>query len=73
MVERNAEYELARNSAWAIATLSNGGSSGNSRLADLPHRIEGYDISHPGCKGSASQVVFIDGNPASKTALSYKI
>jgi len=37
---------------------------GNFDLPDLPRRIEGYDISHPGCKAAASQVVFIDGNPA---------
>jgi excinuclease ABC subunit C len=47
MVERNAEYELARTQRFAdrnnqamldLAQILD--------LPDLPHRIEGYDISH---------------------------
>jgi excinuclease ABC subunit C len=43
-------------------------------LPDLPHRIEGYDISHiQGSDAVASQVVFIDGLPAKQHYRHYKI
>ena len=66
MVERNAGFELARTQRFAdrnnqamldLATVLD--------LPDLPHRIEGYDISHiQGSDAVASQVVFVDGLPA---------
>ncbi|MGA7934151.1 MAG: excinuclease ABC subunit UvrC [Kovacikia sp.] len=75
MVERNAEYELARNQRFAdrnnqamqdLAELLD--------LPDLPHRIEGYDISHvQGSDAVASQVVFVDGIPAKQHYRHYKI
>jgi excinuclease ABC subunit C len=75
MVERNAGYELARTQRFAdrnnqalldLATLLD--------LSDLPHRIEGYDISHiQGSDAVASQVVFIDGIPAKQHYRHYKI
>lgn len=75
MVERNAEYELARTQRSADrnaqATLD---------LADIldlpepPRRIEGYDISHiQGSDAVASQVVFVDGLPAKQHYRHYKI
>lgn len=75
MVERNAEYELARTqrlgdrNAQAMEDLA-----AILDLPDLPHRIEGYDISHiQGANAVASQVVFIDGNPAKQHYRHYKI
>ena len=75
MVERNAEYELAR-----TQRLSDRNEQAMQDLAaildlpDLPHRIEGYDISHiQGANAVASQVVFIDGNPAKQHYRHYKI
>lgn len=75
MVERNAGYELARTQRFAdrnnqamldLATILD--------LPDLPHRIEGYDISHiQGSDAVASQVVFIDGLPAKQHYRHYKI
>lgn len=75
MVERNAGYELARTQRFAdrnnqamldLATVLD--------LPDLPHRIEGYDISHiQGSDAVASQVVFIDGLPAKQHYRHYKI
>jgi excinuclease ABC subunit C len=75
MVERNAEYELARTRRFAdrnaqamqdLAELLD--------LPDLPRRIEGYDISHiQGSDAVASQVVFIDGLPAKQHYRHYKI
>ncbi|MDX1976292.1 MAG: excinuclease ABC subunit UvrC [Pseudanabaenaceae cyanobacterium bins.68] len=75
MVERNAQYELARiqklsdrnhQSLVALADLLH--------LPDLPGRIEGYDISHiQGSDAVASQVVFIDGLPAKQHYRHYKI
>jgi excinuclease ABC subunit C len=75
MVERNAGYELARTQRFAernnqamldLADLLD--------LPDLPHRIEGYDISHiQGSDAVASQVVFIDGLPAKQHYRHYKI
>jgi len=75
MVERNAQYELTRmqrlgdRNAQAIEDLAT-----ILDLPDLPHRIEGYDISHiQGANAVASQVVFIDGNPAKQHYRHYKI
>jgi excinuclease ABC subunit C len=75
MVERNAGYELARTQRFAdrnnramldLADLLD--------LPDLPHRIEGYDISHiQGADAVASQVVFVDGLPAKQHYRHYKI
>ncbi len=75
MVERNAGYELARTQRFAdrnnqamldLADILD--------LPDLPHRIEGYDISHiQGSDAVASQVVFIDGLPAKQHYRHYKI
>lgn len=75
MVERNAEYELARTQRFAdrnqqamldLAEVLD--------LPDLPRRIEGYDISHiQGSDAVASQVVFVDGMPAKQHYRHYKI
>jgi excinuclease ABC subunit C len=75
MVERNAGYELARTQRFAdrnaqalqdLAELLD--------LPDIPHRIEGYDISHiQGSDAVASQVVFVDGMPAKQHYRHYKI
>ena len=75
MVERNAEYELAR-----MQRLSDRNSQAMQDLAEIldlpevPHRIEGYDISHiQGSDAVASRVVFIDGLPANQHYRHYKI
>ncbi|WP_414527740.1 excinuclease ABC subunit UvrC [Nodularia chucula] len=75
MVERNAEYELQRmqklsdRNHEALQDLTN-----ILDLPDLPHRIEGYDISHiQGSNAVASQVVFIDGLPGKQHYRHYKI
>ncbi|WP_338430871.1 excinuclease ABC subunit UvrC [Synechococcus elongatus] len=75
MVERNAEYELARTQqsaerhAAALIDLAD-----LLDLPELPRRIEGYDISHiQGSDAVASQVVFIDGLPAKQHYRRYKI
>jgi len=75
MVERNAQYELAR-----IQKQSDRNLQGLEDLAEilnldsLPHRIEGYDISHiQGSDAVASQVVFVDGIPAKQHYRHYKI
>jgi excinuclease ABC subunit C len=75
MVERNAQYELQR-----MQKLGDRNSQAIQDLAaildlpDLPHRIEGYDISHiQGSNAVASQVVFIDGLPAKQYYRHYKI
>ncbi|QLE58802.1 excinuclease ABC subunit UvrC [Nostoc sp. TCL26-01] len=75
MVERNAQYELQRMQKFGdrnhqamqdLAAILD--------LPDLPHRIEGYDISHiQGSNAVASQVVFIDGLPAKQYYRHYKI
>ncbi|WP_448267150.1 excinuclease ABC subunit UvrC [Nostoc sp. DSM 114159] len=75
MVERNAQYELQRMQKFGdrnhqamqdLATILD--------LPDVPHRIEGYDISHiQGSNAVASQVVFIDGLPAKQHYRHYKI
>ena len=75
MVERNAQYELARTqksrdrNTQALQDLSD-----ILDLPDLPHRIECYDISHvQGSDAVASRVVFIDGHPAKQHYRRYKI
>jgi excinuclease ABC subunit C len=75
MVEKNAQFELQR--------MQKLGDSNQKSLEDLtaildlpdlPHRIEGYDISHiQGSNAVASQVVFIDGLPAKQYYRHYKI
>ena len=75
MVERNAQYELQRmqklgdRNQQAMQDLA-----ATLDLPELPHRIEGYDISHiQGANAVASQVVFIDGLPAKQHYRHYKI
>jgi excinuclease ABC subunit C len=75
MVERNAQYELARTqrfadrNAQALQDLAE-----IVDLPGLPKRIEGYDISHiQGSDAVASQVVFLDGLPAKQHYRHYKI
>lgn len=75
MVERNAQYELARTqrfadrNAQAVLDLAD-----ILDLPDLPRRIEGYDISHiQGSDAVASQVVFVEGVPAKQHYRHYKI
>jgi excinuclease ABC subunit C len=75
MVERNAQYELARTQAAADRNLQ-----AMQDLAivldlpDLPKRIEGYDISHiQGSDAVASQVVIVEGMPAKQHYRHYKI
>ncbi|MEM9511265.1 MAG: excinuclease ABC subunit UvrC [Cyanobacteria bacterium P01_E01_bin.48] len=75
MVERNAQYELDRaqrsadRNAMALKRLSE-----VLDLPGLPHRIEGYDISHiQGSDAVGSRVVFIDGLPAKQHYRRYKI
>ena len=75
MVERNANYELQR-----MQKLGDRNQQALQDLAaivdlpELPHRIEGYDISHiQGSNAVASQVVFIDGLPAKQHYRHYKI
>ncbi|MBW4554523.1 MAG: excinuclease ABC subunit UvrC [Trichormus sp. ATA11-4-KO1] len=82
MVERNAQYELQR--MQKLGDVSDGLRQRNHQamqdlaaildLPDLPHRIEGYDISHiQGSNAVASQVVFIDGLPGKQHYRHYKI
>ncbi len=75
MVEKNARYELERNQKFrdtnsqALQDLAS-----ILDLPNIPHRIEGYDISHiQGSNAVASQVVFIDGIPAKQHYRHYKI
>ena len=75
MVERNAELELARTQR--AADRIHQGLQDLAELLDLPelpHRIEGYDISHlQGSDAVGSQVVFVDGLPAKQHYRRYKI
>jgi excinuclease ABC subunit C len=75
MVERNAQYELARTQAAADRNLQSlQDLAVVLDLPDLPKRIEGYDISHiQGSDAVASQVVFVDGLPAKQHYRHYKI
>ncbi|WP_448534442.1 excinuclease ABC subunit UvrC [Parathermosynechococcus lividus] len=75
MVQRNAQLELQR--------IQQAGDRTQTALTDvaallhlgtLPHRIEGYDISHiQGADAVASRVVFIDGLPAKQHYRHYTI
>ncbi|NJK34038.1 MAG: excinuclease ABC subunit UvrC [Oscillatoriales cyanobacterium SM2_2_1] len=75
MVERNAQYELAR--VQKQSDRNHQSLDGLMELLDLetpPHRVEGYDISHiQGSDAVASQVVFLDGIPAKQHYRHYKI
>lgn len=75
MVERNAQYELARTQRFA--DRNHQAMQDLAEITDLPgppKRIEGYDISHiQGSDAVASQVVFIDGLPAKQHYRTYKI
>lgn len=75
MVERNANYELERTQRFADRNTQAMEDLANILdLPDLPHRIEGYDISHiQGANAVASQVVFVDGTPAKQHYRHYKI
>ncbi|NEP15542.1 MAG: excinuclease ABC subunit UvrC [Leptolyngbya sp. SIO4C1] len=75
MVERNAQYELARTQRFADRnTQAQQDLAEILDLPGLPKRIEGYDISHiQGSDAVASQVVFIDGLPAKQHYRHYKI
>jgi excinuclease ABC subunit C len=75
MVERNAKYELERTQRFSDRnTQAMQDLADIIDLPDLPHRIEGYDISHiQGSNAVASQVVFIDGQPAKQHYRHYKI
>ena len=75
MVKRNAEYELARMQKMGDRNLQAMQDLAEILdLPELPHRIEGYDISHvQGSDAVASQVVFIDGIPAKQHYRRYKI
>lgn len=75
MVERNAQYELARMQKVADRNLQALQDLAEALdLPDLPKRIEGYDISHiQGSDAVASQVVFVDGMPAKQHYRHYKI
>lgn len=75
MVQRNAELELAR-----IQQASDRTQTALEDLAQLlgldtlPHRIEGYDVSHiQGADAVASRVVFIEGLPAKQHYRHYNI
>ncbi len=75
MVEKNASHELTRlqrqteRNVVALQDLAE-----LLDLAELPRRIEGFDISHiQGSNAVASQVVFIDGLPAKQHYRHYKI
>ncbi|MCP2731891.1 excinuclease ABC subunit UvrC, partial [Limnofasciculus baicalensis] len=75
MVEKNARYELERNQKFSIRNSQSLQDLAKIlNLPNLPHRIEGYDISHiQGSNAVASQVVFIDGIPAKQYYRHYKI
>lgn len=75
MVERNASYELERTQRAATRNLQAMQDLAEILdLPDLPHRIEGYDISHlQGANAVGSQVTFIDGIPAKQHYRHYKI
>ncbi|MEM9924900.1 MAG: excinuclease ABC subunit UvrC, partial [Cyanobacteria bacterium P01_D01_bin.50] len=75
MVTKNANYELQRMQKFGDRnTVALEDLAAIVDLPDLPHRIEGYDISHiQGSNAVASQVVFIDGLPAKQYYRHYKI
>jgi excinuclease ABC subunit C len=75
MVEKNAIHELSRlqrQTERNVVSLED--LAELLDLAELPRRIEGFDISHiQGSNAVASQVVFIDGLPAKQHYRHYKI
>jgi excinuclease ABC subunit C len=75
MVEKNAIHELTRlqrQTEQNLASLQD--LAEILDLPELPHRIEGFDISHiQGSNAVASQVVFINGLPAKQYYRHYKI
>lgn len=75
LVERNAEFELARTQRAADRVQRS--LEDLAQLLDLPalpQRIEGYDISHiQGSDAVASQVVFLQGVPAKHQYRRYRI
>ncbi len=75
LVKRNATIELARLSVENENTKNSLEDLANIfDLETIPHRIEGYDISHiQGSDAVASQVVFINGLPAKHHYRKYKI
>ncbi len=75
MVERNAYYELTRRQKMSDRDMEAlGDLTEILDLPDIPHRLEGYDISHiQGSDAVASRVVFIDGLPAQQYYRHYKI
>jgi excinuclease ABC subunit C len=75
MVEKNAVHELTRLQRQTERNvLSLQDLAELLDLAELPRRIEGFDISHiQGSNAVASQVVFIDGLPAKQHYRHYKI
>ncbi len=75
MVEKNAIHELTRLQRQSERNLTSLQDLAEILdLPELPHRIEGYDISHiQGSNAVASQVVFIDGLPAKQHYRHYKI
>ncbi len=75
MVEKNAIHELTRLQRQTERNISSLQDLAEILdLPELPHRIEGYDISHiQGSNAVASQVVFIDGLPAKQHYRHYKI
>jgi excinuclease ABC subunit C len=75
MVERNAHYELTRRQKMCDRDMEAlGDLTEILDLPDIPHRLEGYDISHiQGSDAVASRVVFIDGLPAPQYYRHYKI
>jgi excinuclease ABC subunit C len=75
MVEKNAIHELTRLQHQSERNnISLQDLAEILDLAELPHRIEGFDISHiQGSNAVASQVVFIDGLPAKQHYRHYKI
>lgn len=75
MVERNAGFELARTQKFADRNAQSMQDLAEILdLPELPRRIEGYDISHiQGSDAVASQVVFVDGQPAKQHYRHYKI
>lgn len=75
MVEKNAKIELEKTQQAKQSNLDALKDLANIlNLDQLPHRIEGYDISHlQGSNAVASRVVFIDGIPAKQHYRHYKI
>jgi excinuclease ABC subunit C len=75
MVEKNALYELEKTKRSADRDLQSlQDLAVILDLPALPHRIEGYDISHiQGSNAVASGVVFIDGVAANQHYRHYKI